>query len=57
MQKSLRSFALVATLAFAVVPVALANQTGCNPHPQVVTVDAPSTLAIVVSAIVGYLGA
>jgi hypothetical protein len=57
MQKSIRSSALIAILTLAAVPAVRADQTGCNPHPQVVTVAPPSTLAILVSTVVLYLGA
>ena len=57
MQKSIRSFALVAALALAVAPAALADQTGCNPHPQVATVAAPSTFMVVVYTVLSYFGA
>jgi hypothetical protein len=35
MNKSIRSFVLVAVLAFTVAPALNAEQTGTNPHPQV----------------------
>ncbi len=57
MKKSIRSFALVATIALALVPAACANQTGCNPHPQVASVTVPSTFMIVVYTVMSYLGA
>ena len=57
MQKSIRSFVLVATLALAVVPAVRADQTGCNPHPQVATVVAPSALMTYVYAVLSYFGA
>jgi len=53
MQKSVRSTALVAALTLAVVPGARANQTGCNPHPQVAT---PSALSIFVYTVLSALG-
>ncbi len=56
MQKSVRSFALVAAVALATVPAARANQTGCNPHPQVATASAPSTMSVLVSAMLSILG-
>jgi hypothetical protein len=45
MQKSIRSFAILAVLSLSVVPGVRAEQWGSNPHPQVV--NAPSTLSIV----------
>ena len=54
MQKSIRSFALIAALTVAAVPAVRADQTGCNPHPQVVTA---STFSILVSTVIAYLGA
>lgn len=54
MQKSLRSFALVATLAFAAVPAVRADQTGCNPHPQVSTL---STFMTYVYVVLSHFGA
>lgn len=57
MQKSIRSFALVATLALAAVPAVRADQTGCNPHPQAATVAAPSTLMTYIYVVLSYFGA
>lgn len=57
MQKSFRSFALVATLALAAVPAVRADQTGCNPHPQAATVAAPSTFMTYVYIVMSYFGA
>lgn len=57
MQKSLRSFALVAAISLALVPAVHADQTGCNPHPQVATVVAPSVLSTYVLVVVSLLGA
>jgi hypothetical protein len=57
MQKSIRSFALVVTLALAAVPAVRADQTGCNPHPQVASVSATSSFVIVVYTVIGLLGA
>ncbi len=56
MQKIVRSFALVAAVALATVPAARANQTGCNPHPQVATIAAPSTMSVLVSTVLSLLG-
>lgn len=57
MQKSLRSLALAATLTLALVPSVFANQTGCNPHPQVAVIAPPSSVSIVVYTVLSYLGA
>ena len=55
MQKSFRSFAVIATLAFAVVPAVRADQTGCNPHPQMRSA-APSGLMTYFHAMMGFFG-
>lgn len=56
MSKSVRSIALVAVLVLTAAPAALANQTGCNPHPQVLTVSAPSPLTVFVYTLLSVLG-
>ncbi len=56
MSKSVRSIALVAVLSLTAAPAALANQTGCNPHPQVATVSAPSPLTVFVYTLLSVLG-
>ena len=55
MQKSIRLFALVAAMTFAVVPSMHAEQMGTNPHPQV-TKAAPGTWAAFVYTVRSYLG-
>ncbi len=56
MQKSVRSFALVAVLALTVTPAALANQTGCNPHPQGRFASASSDVTLFVYTVLSVLG-
>lgn len=57
MQKFIRSFTLVATLALAAVPAVRADQTGCNPHPQAATVAATSTFMTYIYVVLSYFGA
>ena len=57
MQKSFRSITLVAILALAAVPTVRADRTGCNPHPQAVSVAAPSTFKTYIYAVMSYFGA
>lgn len=57
MQKFIRSFAFVATLALAVVPAVRADQTGCNPHPRAAAAAAPSTFMTYVYVVLSYFGA
>jgi len=54
MQKSIRSFALVAVIALTASPM-YAHRSGCDPHPQAV-VAAPSTLQVVASTVLSVLG-
>jgi len=54
MQKSIRSFALVAVLALTASPM-YAGRAGCDPHPQAV-VAAPSTLQVIASTLLSVLG-
>ncbi len=56
MQKSIRSFALIATFVLAIVPAAHANRTGCDPHPQAVTAPAPSGFSVFVYTVRSYFG-
>ena len=55
MQKSIRSIALVAVVALTSVPAAFANQTGCNPHPQVTT-STSNSVALVVYTVFSVFG-
>ncbi len=55
MQKSFRSLVLATAFSLTVVPGLLAEQTGCNPHPQAKVV-APSTLQIIAYTVISYLG-
>ena len=57
MQKTIRSFALVAALALVAAPAVRADQTGCNPHPRAAAADAPSTFMMYVSMVMSYFGA
>jgi hypothetical protein len=54
MQKSFRSLILATAFSLAVVPGLVAEQTGCNPHPQVS--DVPTTLQIIAYTVISYLG-
>lgn len=54
MHKSIRSFVLVATLAIVTAPVARANQTGCNPHPQAVPVSTGNIVIYTVLSLFGH---
>jgi hypothetical protein len=56
MQKSVRSLALVTVLALTAAPTALANQTGCNPHPQVATVSTSSSVALAIYTVLSVFG-
>lgn len=54
MQKSIRSFALVAILAITAVPTMHAGVMGTNPRPQ--AVQTPSLMSSLGYAILAYLG-
>lgn len=56
MPKSARTLALVAALALSATPAAFANQTGCNPHPQVAKASTFSSLALAVSTVLSVFG-
>jgi hypothetical protein len=56
MQKSFRFFVLATALSFIVVPGVLAEQMGCNPHPQAASASATSTLQIVAYTVASLLG-
>jgi hypothetical protein len=54
MQKSFRSLVLATAVSLTLVPGLLAEQTGCNPHPQASV--APTTLEIIAYTVISYLG-
>jgi hypothetical protein len=56
MQKSFRSLVLATAFSLTVVPGLLAEQTGCNPHPQITTPVAPTTLQVIAYTLISYLG-
>jgi hypothetical protein len=56
MQKSIRSFAVLAIFALAVVPAVRADQTGCNPHPAA-GATLPASVVTFVNAVLSFLGA
>jgi hypothetical protein len=56
MQKSFRFFVLATALSFTVVPGVLAEQMGCNPHPQAASARTTSTLQIVAYTVASLLG-
>jgi hypothetical protein len=56
MNKSIRSFVLVAVLAFTVAPALNAEQTGTNPHPQVTPTVAVSVWETIVYTVQIYVG-
>jgi hypothetical protein len=58
MQKSVRSFALVAVLALAVAPAVRAEQGGCIPHPQPPppTPATVTALQVIAYTIISYFG-
>ena len=53
--KAFRTIALTAVITLAAVPAMHANQTGANPHPQVVT--ASSSFMSYVQAVLALFGA
>jgi hypothetical protein len=55
MQKSFRSLVLAAAFSFTLVPGLLAEQMGCNPHPQAAA-SSTSTLQIVAYTVASLLG-
>jgi hypothetical protein len=53
MLKSFRFFVLASALSFIVVPGVLAEQLGCNPHPQAVTTGTLQIIAYTVTSLLG----
>lgn len=51
MSKSFRSYVFAATLAVLAVPSLRAERTGCNPHPQVVSIPFSPTATVIFSVI------
>lgn len=51
--KSIRLFALVATLSFTAAPALYAERAGTNPHPQP---PPPTTFQLIAYTILSYFG-